>query len=113
MQQDVDELSQTGARVLWFDLPYEQRDPRTGNGAPVLPSSDPARIDRYNQLLGDLEATRPVSILRWSTYFDALSVEDDLALRESDGIHLKNESTQMVLDKWLWDEIRADYLKGR
>jgi hypothetical protein len=108
MQQDVDELSQTGARVLWFDLPYEQRDQGGGNGAPLLSSSDPARIDRYNQLLTDLEATRPVSILRWSTYFDTLSVEEDLALRESDGIHLTNENTQRLLDQWLWAEIRDD-----
>ena len=71
MQEDVDELSQTGARVVRFDMPYEQRDQGEGNGATVLSSSDPARIDRYNQLLSDLEATRPVSILRWSTYFDA------------------------------------------
>ncbi len=112
MQQDVDELHQTGAPVLWFDLPYEQRD-QGANGAPLLTSSDPARIDRYNQLLGDLEATRPVSIIRWSTYFDKLSVEADLALRESDGIHLTSASTQMLLDQWLWAEIGDDYLAAK
>ncbi len=113
MQQDVDELHQTGAPVLWFDLPYEQRDQGASNGAPLLSSSDPARIDRYNQLLGDLEATRPVSIIRWSTYFDKLSVEDDLALRESDGIHLTTTSTQKLLDQWLWAEIGDDYLAAK
>jgi hypothetical protein len=111
MQQAADDLGQTGARVLWFDLPYEQRDQGEITGAPLLNSSDPARIDRYNQLLGDLEATRPVSILRWSKYFDALSVEDDLALRVSDGLHLKSESTGKILDDWLWAEIREDAAK--
>jgi hypothetical protein len=111
MQQAVDDLGQTGARVLWFDLPYEQRDKGEITGAPLLDSSDPTRIDRYNALLGDLEATRPVSILRWAKYFDALSVEDDLALRVSDGFHLKSESTQQVLDEWLWAEIRDDAAK--
>jgi hypothetical protein len=113
MQQDVDELRGTGARVLWLDMPYEQRDGGESTGSPLLDSSDPARIDRYNAMLGELEASRPVSIIRWSKYFDALSVEDDLALRIADGLHLKSESTQMLLDQWLWAEIRDDWAKGR
>ena len=52
-----------------------------------------------------------MSIIRWSKYFDAMSVEDDLALRVSDGLHLKSESTGMILDDWLWAEIRADAVK--
>jgi hypothetical protein len=113
MQEDIDTLHQTGARVLWLDLPYEQRDKGEITGSPLLDSSDPVRIDRYNQLLDQLAKTRPVSILRWSKYFDALSVEDDLALRVSDGLHLKSESTQMVLDKFLWADIRDGYLAGK
>ena len=108
MQEDVDVLGQTGARVVWFDLPYSQRDGGEITGAPLLDSSDPTRTDRYNQLLDELAASRPVSILRWSTYFNALSVEDDLALRLSDGFHLKSEATQMLLDQFLWKDISGD-----
>jgi hypothetical protein len=113
MQQDVDVLHQTGVPVVWLDLPYEQRDHGELTGATLLDSSDPARIDHYNQLLDQLESSRPVSILRWSKYFDALSVDQAVALYVADGIHLKSESTQMVLDQWMWAELRNDYLAGR
>jgi peptidoglycan/LPS O-acetylase OafA/YrhL len=112
MKHDVDVLHATGAPVLWLDMPYEQRDGGEVTGRAVLASSDRARIDRYNQLLDELAASRPVSILRWGQYFNSLSIEDDLAIR-GDGVHLGTEGTEQVMDKFLWQDIQDGYLAGK
>jgi lysophospholipase L1-like esterase len=112
MQLDVDVLRQTGAPVLWLDMPYEQRDGGSITGRTVLDSSDRGRIDRYNQLLDKLAASRPVSILHWASYFDALPIEQDLALR-GDGVHLGTDGTAKLLDGWLWQDIKDGYLAGK
>jgi len=112
MRHDVDVLHATGAPVLWLDMPYEQRDGGQITGREVLDSSDRGRIDRYNDLLDELAASRPVSILRWAKYFDSMSVEQDLALR-GDGVHLGDQGTAKVLDDWMWADIQKDYLARR
>ena len=75
----------------------------------MLSSSDHGRTDRYNQLLEQLAATKPVTILKWASYFDSLPIEDDLAIR-GDGVHLGTEGTAQVMDKFLWQEIQDGYL---
>lgn len=45
----VDEVTATGAEVLWFSSPHV-RPPREA-GTDPFPEEDPARIDRYNELI--------------------------------------------------------------
>ena len=91
-------------------MPDEQRDGGQITGRPLLDSSAGGRIDRYNELLGKLAASRPVTILHWAKY--SIPVDEDLALW-GDGVHLGEDGTAKVLDDFMWADIQKDSLARR
>lgn len=98
-------LSSTGARVALTTSPYFLRKLRPDGG--LFPEDEPARVDRFNQIVGDVAAAHPgvVTLIdfggrvtpggRYTADVDGIHVRRD-------GVHL-TEAGERWLAPWLLD----------
>jgi hypothetical protein len=98
----VDSLSSRGAQVVWIAIPHIDVDiQKVPKPAVASPESNPARVDRFNQILREVAKERPqlriVDLGRWIR--SRPEGEFDQELRP-DGLHFSLESTGVVA-KWL------------
>jgi hypothetical protein len=102
----IDVLLKHSRRVLILDSPYIQRG-RIDGEAPqsVSTQSSHARMDRWNQLVREVAASRPnVRVVPYGNYFNDHPQDDD-HLRP-DGIHL-TWLTAIQVSGWLGPEVAA------
>jgi len=102
----IDVLGSTGASVALLTYPHFQAG--ADQGFTDLPESDPARIDRLNELLREAAAARPgvarvVDLQGW--YAQQPGGEGDLA-RRPDGLHFSDEYVPTV-GAWLGPQLVA------
>ena len=99
----IDVLGAQGASVALVLQPHVQVG--RADGFQGLPESDPARMDRYNELLREAAALRPgvVHLLDLPGFLAQLG-EDDTAVRP-DGVHF-SETHSEVVGGWLTGEVR-------
>jgi peptidoglycan/LPS O-acetylase OafA/YrhL len=108
MQRAVDALSADGAVVVWLTAPHID----FGRGAAGLPKtsvdhiSDPARMDRLNELIRKVDAARPeMVVVDLAAHLRSLpGGEMDPDLRP-DGVHFSEEASK-TLAGWLVDEVK-------
>jgi hypothetical protein len=99
----IDVLGAQGASVALVLQPHVEVG--RADGFQGLPESDPARMDRYNELLREAAALRPgVAHLLDLPGFLAQLGEDDAAVRP-DGVHF-SETHSEVVGGWLTGEVR-------
>ena len=116
IRSTVDTLSTKGAIVYWLTCPLIDLG-REDGVPPARPSpvSDPARMQRFNELARHVAAERPeqMEVLDLAGYLAGLPAgELDPALRP-DGVHLTWESAYQVSDDWLGPEILRRYATDR
>lgn len=103
----ADLLSSTGARVVWAVSPHWRPVPGVimMTGDPPYHESDPARADRFNDVLHEVMASRPAVTLfdlpSWMRAQPGGEFETSLRL---DGVHFTMESTDRVA-AWLGPEL--------
>jgi len=103
----ADLLGSTGARVVWAVSPHWQPVPGVimMTGDPPYHESDPARADRFNDVLREVMSTRPAVTLfdlpSWMRAQPGGEFETSLRL---DGVHFTMESTDRVA-AWLGPEL--------
>lgn len=104
MEDFVDEVTATGAKVLWLSHPHV-RPPREAGTAPY-PEEDPARMDRYNELIERVAAgDGRITFADLATFAaDRPGGEFDPAFRP-DGAHI-DLTVAPDLVAWLGDQIR-------
>ncbi|MDP6980878.1 MAG: acyltransferase family protein [Myxococcota bacterium] len=112
LQAAVDVLSRDGTLVLWLTHPLvEVRD--RGGKKPAKPyaASDPARIERWNELIRDLERSRPgqVRVIDLRRYIQTLPGGEFDERYRPDATHLTPEAAYQVAKDWLADEIMRIY----
>jgi peptidoglycan/LPS O-acetylase OafA/YrhL len=112
----VDLLTAEGLAVVWLTAPYVATD----REHPVMlpgphPESDPARMDRFNEIVEEVGAEEPaMRVVDLQEYLDGLpggQLEatfgpDDEPMRP-DGVHLTSEASAHVADVWLGDQVVA------
>ncbi len=109
LQRGVDVLTSGGGRVALLSAPYSrQRAPGGGD----WPQNDPARTDRFNQLLGEVAQDAPsvvtIDAAEWICPGGEYAAEvDGLAMRREDGIHLTPEGSAWVADRLLGELVRV------
>ncbi|HEX4906820.1 MAG TPA: hypothetical protein VFU93_15305, partial [Acidimicrobiales bacterium] len=106
MELAVDVLSSDGALVVWLT------SPRITFGDGEHPISDPARMDRLNELIADVDAAREeMVVLDLRGYLRSLPGDEmDRTLRP-DGVHFSEEASADLVD-WLAPAI-IDLVRGR
>ena len=93
LDQAVTILSSTGAKVVFFTMPYLDPPQEAANGTP-FPENDPARMRAFNQLLVGVAASHPglVTLIDLNKLVDPRgvyqAVVDGVTVREPDGVHL-------------------------
>ncbi|MEJ5254935.1 MAG: acyltransferase family protein, partial [Acidimicrobiales bacterium] len=101
VERALDALSSTGARVVWLTCPYLDPvySPQNFMGRGPYPEAEPARTDRWNQLLREVAASRPsmvvwdlAALLERSWPGGQLDPE-----RRPDGVHFTEESSYDVV----------------
>jgi peptidoglycan/LPS O-acetylase OafA/YrhL len=109
----VDVLSSRGSLVVWLTHPAIEVHEKGGGGLPEtpFPASDPARMARFNELVGELESLRPgkVRSVDLAGYMRGLpGGEMDPSYRR-DGVHFGTKSAYRVAADWLGPEILRSY----
>jgi peptidoglycan/LPS O-acetylase OafA/YrhL len=103
LNEAVSVLGSTGAPVVLLTSPYyHQPEGPNGNG---WPEDDPNRVNAYNSLLYEVEATHPgVTVLPLGRELSPAghyqAVIDGVTVRNSDGVHMSGEGSAW-LAKWL------------
>ncbi|MFN8051315.1 MAG: acyltransferase family protein [Acidimicrobiales bacterium] len=102
----IDLLSSQGARVVL--LTHHHIDVGANKGFSDLPESDPARIDRLNELLAKAQALRPnvTSIVDAAGWVKAQPGGELDPAKLKDGLHY-SDAYLNVLGKWLGPELLA------
>ena len=102
----VDTLMDAGARrVVWLTAPPFVRDAEDLDDA--TRADLVARSARYNEIVRDAAARRPeVTVLDYAAQVEALVAGRDAELRP-DGVHLTDEATLRLVDRWLGPELLA------
>jgi hypothetical protein len=110
----VDILSAHGTLVVWLTHPVLQtRDRRTGKLPETpFPESDPARMERFNELIFGLEDLRPgnVRAVDLAGYMRTLPGGELDEEYRPDGIHLTADASAKLAGDWLASEILRVYL---
>ena len=103
--QAVDVLSSRGAMVVLVTAPHFASWADDGRADAVTRQLDPARTDRFNQLLGEVAAQRPdtVRLIDLATFVEP-RVEDP-ALRV-DGVHIGIDPFNQLSADWFGPELQ-------
>jgi lysophospholipase L1-like esterase len=106
MTEFADRMTADGATVLWLSHPYVDIPYSAGaTGKPPFPENDPARMDRYNELIRQVAEEHPaVEFADFGTYVEQVraTIDGDL---QPDGAHIDLQLAPQILD-WIGDEIR-------
>lgn len=105
----VDNLVSGGASVVWLTAPHIDIHPLADGvvHASDREASDPARIDRLNELIREVAASHPESmrVVDLAGYLASRPAgEMDPALRP-DGVHFTPAAAREVVDAWLGEAI--------
>jgi hypothetical protein len=101
----VDVLSAQGAVVTWATSPYirinTEGDPFL-RGAPT----EPARMDRLNEMIRELPGKRPgkVGIVDLAGWINSIGDKEDRRMRR-DGVHFQSDTATEAMNKFLGDAI--------
>lgn len=113
IEHAVDLLAERGTLVLWLSHPpIEARDPTaTAPPDPPMPESDPARMDRFNELLREVAASRPeqmrvVDVAGRMEELPGGSLDPNY---RPDGTHFSAPGALKFSHDWLVDEIERQY----
>jgi lysophospholipase L1-like esterase len=102
LDRAVDVLGPGGAKVAFLTAPYYLRGERPDGGR--FPEDDPARVDRFNQILREVAGRHPeVTVVDLHTQ---LAPEGVFTKRINDGVHISAQGAQLVRP-WLLGELRA------
>ncbi|HEX7097450.1 MAG TPA: SGNH/GDSL hydrolase family protein, partial [Acidimicrobiales bacterium] len=97
-------LTSRGARMLWMLAAHQDR--------PLAPMTDPARIDRLNEIVADVAATVPnTSLVDYPSWLADVSSRLDRQLRR-DGLHLSDDGIAEVVP-WLADDVLGSVVPVR
>ena len=106
MRGIVELFAERDIHVVWLTLPElgapEGEDPFEWRG----PGSDPARAERYNELLRQVAAEQPDAVTVVDLAAWLADSGEDRRLRP-DGTHFTNETAREVADRFLIAEILA------
>jgi peptidoglycan/LPS O-acetylase OafA/YrhL len=109
MSDDVDTLSAGGATVTFLSCPH--LDPKfstnlKGMAKGPYAESDPARVDRLNQLMLDVAATKPaMTVLDLGKYVRSLPGSEFDPARRPDGVHWSDSGSDEVIS-WLMPQVQ-------
>ena len=100
MQSVVGTLSASGARVAWLTLPHEAVQPNPGfTGPPPFAENDPARADRYDQLIAQLAASDArVTLVDFAGYLRQRPGGEFAAGLRPDGVHIDSRQFADIRD---------------
>jgi peptidoglycan/LPS O-acetylase OafA/YrhL len=104
----IDLLQRHVKVVVWLTSPKIQTDRSFPNPPPTpWPENDPARMIRYNQIVHEVAAQRPiVRIVELGDHLAALpGGELDNGLRP-DGLHFSNDTTKLIAP-WIGEQVLA------
>jgi hypothetical protein len=104
----VDLLQRHVKVVVWLTSPRIQTDRAVPNPPPTpWPENDPARMDRYNQIVREVATERPiVRVVELGAHLASLpggELDNDL---RPDGIHFSNETTKLIAP-WIGEQVLA------
>lgn len=100
----VDEVTATGAQVLWFSSPHVQ--PPRPAGTDPFPEEDPARMDRYNELIRAVaDSDDRVEFADLAAFVQARPGGEFEPAFRPDGAHI-DLTVAPDLVTWLGDQIR-------
>jgi len=109
----TDLLLDRGVKVVWLTAPHievgKQEEP-----PPAQPyaESDPARMDRLNEIIRGIVASRPNAVVvDLASYVNALPPEVDERVRP-DGVHFDTDQAFNVATDWLGPAV-VDAVRGR
>ena len=105
-------LAADGTLVVWLTHPVvEVRDARGQQPPTPYAASDPARIERWNELIFDLERTRPgkVRVLDLRAYIQSLPGGELDTDYRPDKTHLTIEAAVQLSRDWLGGEVLRIY----
>jgi hypothetical protein len=96
----VDVLAARGATVVLPTYPHVAAG--QGQGFVDQPESEPARVDRLNQIFGEVAAARPgaVRLLELQSWLSSLPGGELDPTRRTDGVHFTDEASKDVA-RWL------------
>lgn len=103
----VSAMSSECSRVVWLTTPHFDLSARYGAAGASWPEGDPARADRYNEILHQtLDGREGVRVVDFDAYLAARpGGEVDPTLRP-DGVHLASVDFPDIA-AWLFDQARA------
>jgi peptidoglycan/LPS O-acetylase OafA/YrhL len=104
MLELTDVLASAGGRVVWLTLPHIIAG-MTDDGtrpSPPFPESDPARVDRFNELVKEVVADRPgvALMLDFGAFVQSLPGGEFDPANRPDGLHLSS-SAQNAFAAWI------------
>lgn len=104
----ADELLQAGAEhIVWITAPPIDPTLNPSYRGSAVPEADPARFQRFNELVVEMASTRPqVEIVDLAAHLAALP-EAELARIRPDGTHFTRETAAALTREWLGPEILA------
>jgi hypothetical protein len=104
MTAATDLLAAGGARVVWLTQPPWEGATRNPPPSVYGPAADPARMQRYNDLVRQLAARRPgtVRVIDLAGWLAATG--EDARLRP-DGAHFEDATALEVVRRYLGDEL--------
>jgi len=111
IESAVDGLTATGATVVWLTSPRIRVPPRKGRLFDSdRAASDPARMDRLNEIVREIAQTRPeMRIVDLATFLrDWPGGELDESIR-TEGVHFSTEGASEIARRWLGPEIVREY----
>ncbi|WP_334145160.1 hypothetical protein [Rhabdothermincola sp.] len=99
--ESIDVLASTGARVVWLTCPYISPvySPQNFMGRGPYKEADPARTDRWNQLVREVAATRP-EVVVWDLagLLERIWAGGQLDPQQRpDGVHFTEQSSYDVI----------------
>lgn len=103
-----DELLNAGAEhVIWLTAPAIDPHLNPGYQGSAGPEADPARFQRFNELVVEMASTRPrVLVVDLAAHLARLS-EDELARIRPDGTHLTRAAAAELAAGWIGPQILA------
>lgn len=113
LNRDADLLTRPGVPILWFDLPYMQRDGGVASGQ-LEDWAEPPRTDRYNEFVERLARERSnVTRFAWASYLNDMPTAEWVKYLP-DGIHVDAEVMPTLLDQHgLWQRFERAYRSAR